>query len=116
MAQNLETALYLMVIGMGVVFASLVLLQAFTSAIGAFDRLLRRLGAGPAPPATPAPLSAEAVQDEEAAVIAAAVAAALARRVEVHHIRMLHDENMETWSRVGRLDIMRSHDRGSGRT
>jgi sodium pump decarboxylase gamma subunit len=114
MAQNIETALYLMVIGIGVVFIALTLLQAFTNAIGAFDRLLRRFGARPTPEALPSPTATDPEEEEEA-VIAAAMATALARRVEIHHIRMLHDETMETWSRVGRLDIMRSHDRGSGR-
>ena len=111
MRQNIEIALYLMVIGMGVVFVSLVLLQAFTNAIGWMDRLIRRLGQRPT--GSPA-ASAAGPTEEEAAAIAAAVAVALGRRVALHRIRMLHDENMETWSRIGRLDIMRSHDRGPG--
>jgi sodium pump decarboxylase gamma subunit len=109
MAHNFEAALYLMAIGMGVVFSALLLLQACTTAISALDRLARRPSRHPA-----APPPAEGPSEEEAAAIVAAASAALARRVEVHHIRMIHDENMEAWSRLGRLDIMHSHDRGAG--
>lgn len=112
MGPDVKTALYLMAIGLGSVFVALILLQALTNAIGSLDRLARR-GGRSVP--TPSPAPTEDCGEEEAAVIAAAVTAALDRRVEVHHIRMLHDEGMETWSRIGRLDIMRSHDRGAGK-
>ena len=45
-------------------------------------------------------------------MIGAAVAEALNAPVRVYHIRLLPDESQETWSRIGRLDIMRSHGRG----
>ncbi|HNX97634.1 MAG TPA: OadG family protein [Candidatus Aminicenantes bacterium] len=107
MRANIITGLYLMLIGVGVVFAALVILQGFINAVAWLGRNL-----GPretSPTAEPAPGE---VSPEEEAVVCAAVAAALTAPVRVHHIRLLPDESQETWSRMGRLDIMRSRGRG----
>jgi hypothetical protein len=51
---------------------------------------------------------------EEVAAISAAVTVALSGPVRIHHIRVLPDDQQAAWSRIGRLDLMRSH-AGSGR-
>ncbi len=51
---------------------------------------------------------------EEVAAVSAAVAVALSGPVRIHHIRVLPDDQQAAWSRIGRLDLMRSH-AGSGR-
>ncbi len=104
--KNLITGIYLMIIGMGVVFVALFLLMELINAIGLVERLGTRLFKKPA--VAPV-LAQEGMSDEEVAVICAAAAEALAAKVEVHHIRMLQDEYQDAWSRMGRLDIMRSH-------
>ena len=100
MRANIVTALYMMLIGMGVVFTALVALQGF-------------INLGPrAEPAGEGEPQTEEISPEEQVVIGAAVAEALNAPVRVYHIRLLPDESQETWSRIGRLDIMRSHGRG----
>jgi sodium pump decarboxylase gamma subunit len=112
MKANLITALYLMLIGMGVVFTALLSLQGFVNGITLLDRGLSRLFSKKKE--TPAavedlPPATDGISDEEAAVIAAAVTAAVGAPAIVHHVRTLRDESQENWSRVGRLDIMSSH-------
>ena len=116
MAENISEALYLLLIGMGVVSVALVALQMFVNGISLLERGISRLFNRPeaqadSEPAAAAPArqSLSDLADEEAAVIAAAVAAASSQHVVVHHVRLLQDGSPESWSRVGRLDIMRSH-------
>lgn len=114
MLANLSKALYLLLIGMGVVFSALVALQLFVNGITLLDRGLGRLF-GKKKDVSAAVIEDEPlgmssdVSDEEAAVIAAAVAAAAGGPAVVHHVKLLRDGSQENWSRVGRLDIMRSH-------
>lgn len=108
MRANIVTALYMMLIGIGVVFTALVALQGFIN-------LVAWLGRSLGPKSEPVPETepqAEGISPEEQVVIGAAVAEALTAPVRVYHIRLLPDESQETWSRIGRLDIMRSHGRG----
>lgn len=108
MRANIVTALYMMLIGMGVVFTALVALQGFINLVAWLGRNL-----GPrAEPAGEGEPQTEEISPEEQVVIGAAVAEALNTPVRVYHIRLLPDESQETWSRIGRLDIMRSHGRG----
>lgn len=104
--QNIIKGIYLMIIGMGVVFTSLFLLMFLIYAIGWVEGLLIRIFKKPV--ATPEPVQDE-ISSEEVAVICAAVAEALTAKVEVQQIRRLYDNNQDTWSSMGRLDIMRSH-------
>ena len=46
---------------------------------------------------------------ELVAVLAAAAHAALGKSVVVRRINVLHPAGQENWSRVGRIDILRSH-------
>ncbi len=111
-SQNLLTGITLTVVGMGVVFSALYFLDIVIRLTG---RILGAHRAGKAAPpeaaAPPAPAPAEPAENE-LAVVMAAVAAALTEPVRIHHIRMLQDEQQAAWSRIGRLDIMRSHSSG----
>ncbi len=105
--------LELTVIGMSVVFVSLLFLQFFINMIGLLERILARKPATPAGTPEAAGLSANPAPEgptaEEAAVIAAAVAESLGAKARIHRIRLLQNEEQGGWARVGRLDIMRSH-------
>jgi hypothetical protein len=58
--------------------------------------------------AGPAPGEGE-VPPEIVAVLAAAAHAALGKSVVVRRINVLRPAGQENWSRVGRIDILRSH-------
>jgi hypothetical protein len=49
------------------------------------------------------------VTPELVAVLAAAATAALGKSVVVRRVHVLRPPGQETWSRVGRIDILRSH-------
>ena len=51
----------------------------------------------------------EGVTPELVVVLAAAATAALGRSVVVRRINVLRPAGQENWSRVGRIDILRSH-------
>ena len=55
------------------------------------------------------------VPQRKGAAIAAAVTVALREPVRIHHIHIHQDETQAAWSRIGRLDIMRSHSTGSAK-
>ncbi len=115
MIENLKTALLLMLIGMGVVMIALVSLQLFVNGISVLDLSLTRIFNRKKEKDTTKPVENSLkdqqsdIESEEAAVIAAAVAAATTGHAVVHHVRLLSDGSQESWSREGRLDIMRSH-------
>jgi sodium pump decarboxylase gamma subunit len=110
MWKNIEIGVYLMFIGMGVVFASLYILMKFVNVIGWMERWMKRLFNPIKPPIVAAETTIGAkISPEEIAVIAAAVQAALEKKVEIHHIRMLTSDSQENWSQVGRWDLLHSH-------
>ena len=51
----------------------------------------------------------DGITPELGAVLAAAATAALGRSVVVRRINVLRPTGQENWSRVGRIDILRSH-------
>lgn len=107
-------ALELTVVGMTVVFLGLIFLQFAINVIGWVERGLTRPKAQAAGPAgMPASPSADAtpsgITPETVVVIAAAVAEVLGENAKIHHIQMLQNEEQAGWGRIGRLDIMRSH-------
>jgi Na+-transporting methylmalonyl-CoA/oxaloacetate decarboxylase gamma subunit len=72
--------------------------------------LLGRRAAAPArTAASPAAPRAGEVTPELVAVLAAAAHAALGKPVVVRRLRVLRPAGQENWSRVGRIDILRSH-------
>lgn len=110
MWKNIELAIYLVFIGMGIVFTSLFILMEFINVIGWLERWLKRLFSPIKPPIIAAETNIGAeISPEEIAVIAAAVQAVLEKKVEIHHIRMLTSDSQENWSQVGRWDLLHSH-------
>ncbi len=109
---NVLKAIYLMIIGMGIVFLSLIILMEFIKLISWLEKVVRKLTQKAATPTTAVQTTTEdsnGLSPEEVAVIAAAAAEALSADVEIHHIKLLHNENQDNWSRMGWMDIMRSH-------
>ncbi len=74
----------------------------------AFQFLTRRQAASRAAAAASV-LPEDGVTPELVAVLAAAATAALGRSVVVRRINVLRPTGQENWSRVGRIDILRSH-------
>jgi sodium pump decarboxylase gamma subunit len=98
-------------IGMGIVFMTLFILQLVIMLLGAVDRrIARRTGSAAA-----APAPVEEVPADLLAAIAAAVTVAFHEPTRIHHIHLSQGENQAAWSRIGRLDIMRSHPTGSAK-
>mgnify|MGYP001203536855 FL=1 len=100
--------LMLTLIGMGIVVLTLFTLQVVIMLMGAADRWASRR------PATAAAAD-NAIPADVLAAIAAAVTVALREPVRIHHIHIHQDETQAAWSRIGRLDIMRSHSTGSAK-
>lgn len=95
--------------GVSVVMCVMTLLVGVLYALQAVSRrqAARNAAAAAAAPAPAAP--AGGVTPELVAVLAAAATAALGKSVVVRRIHALRPPGQETWSRVGRIDILRSH-------
>jgi len=74
----------------------------------AFQFVTRRQAAAKAAAAPPVPPE-NGFTPELVAVLAAAATAALGKSVVVRRINVLRPTGQENWSRVGRIDILRSH-------
>ena len=110
--QNLLTGITLTIVGIGVVFLALYFLDLVIRLTGLLLGAFRKEKAPAAEQPAPAQVPATDATESELAAVMAAVAAALTEPVRIHHIRMLRDEQQAAWSRIGRLDIMRSHSSG----
>lgn len=108
-ADALLESLLLLIVGMGVVFASLLL---FAGMIWLFKRVdeginewrIRRYAE------KIAVLPAEnELNDELVAVMAAACAATMKQKVRIRRIQFLGSESGPAWAVTGRLNIMASH-------
>lgn len=73
-----------------------------------FQFVTRRQAAAKAA-AVPPVLPEGGVAPELVVVLAAAATAALGRSVVVRHVRLIRPAGQENWSRVGRIDLLRSH-------
>lgn len=105
--------LMLTLIGMGIVVLTLFTLQLVIMLMGAADRWAARRPA--AAPAAPPVAADDGIPADVVAAIAAAVIVALREPIRIHHIHIHQDETQAAWSRIGRLDIMRSHSTGSAK-
>ena len=112
LSENLLNAVMLTLVGMLVVFVSLMLLLAAIT-------LLNRLGAekpqsqpeaepAPAPEAAAAETATQVTDPHLIAVLTAAATAALRRRVRVRRAHFVQTGN-HTWAQLGRHEIMSSH-------
>ena len=112
-------SLWLALVGMGGVFASLALLAGLFAGLSALDRWLTRWrtrraalpAAVPPAPALPGAAEAGVEQEEEelVAVLAAAASVALRRRVKVRSVQRVAPGSGNAWAAAGRLSIMASH-------
>ena len=89
---------------MSVVMCVMALLVGVLYAFQAFSRRQAAAVAAAAPA-----LPEDGVTPELVAVLAAAATAALGKSVVVRRIHVLRPPGQENWSRVGRIDILRSH-------
>jgi Na+-transporting methylmalonyl-CoA/oxaloacetate decarboxylase gamma subunit len=90
---------------MSVVMCVMALLVGVLYALQAVSRRQAAASAG----AVAAPALETGITPELVAVLAAAATAALGRSVIVRRINVLRPTGQENWSRVGRIDILRSH-------
>ncbi|MBP1655207.1 MAG: hypothetical protein H6Q28_1763 [Bacteroidetes bacterium] len=109
MADLLLEATLILVVGMVVVFLSLLLFAGVIVALRASDERfnlfrIRRYTARVE--ATP---EREDVNDELVAVITAAAAAAIRKPVRIRRMRFLESAPAGAWTSTGRLNIMASH-------
>ena len=75
----------------------------------AFQGISRKQAATAAKAAAASAAPEEGVTPELVVVLAAAATAALGKSVVVRRINVLRPAGQENWSRVGRIDILRSH-------
>jgi hypothetical protein len=88
--------------GLAVVLGSMLLITAACL-------VLRRISQRPPPVGAPTPAAPARPDPALVAVLAAAAAEALGRRVIVHRVRPAPRPDADSWSRAGRMDIMSSH-------
>ena len=93
---------------MSVVMCVMTLLVGVLYALQAVSRRQAKSAALAAATASAAVADGE-VTPELVAVLAAAAHAALGKSVVVRRIHVLRPAGQENWSRVGRIDILRSH-------
>lgn len=105
---SIQEALLVLLVGMTTVFACLSLLALLIWAVRTVDERLNawRIRSYAATVST---LPEEEINDELAAVIAAAAIAALRHPLEIRRMRFLGPEAGRTWTATGRLNIMGSH-------
>ncbi|MBK6846323.1 MAG: OadG family protein [Proteobacteria bacterium] len=109
-------SMWLLLVGMGGVFAALLLFAGLFATLSALDRRLTRWrarrAAEPAAAANPgAQLGGDEPREAEelVAVLAAAASVALRRRVRVRTVQRLAPGTGNPWATAGRLTIMASH-------
>ncbi len=109
MWDNLLESLILLVVGMGGVFAALLLLAGMIWLLRWADEWLnqRRILAYAQKVETHA-VDTD-LNDEVIAVLAAAASSTLKKRVTVRRVRFLSPRSGSTWASSGRLNIMASH-------
>jgi Na+-transporting methylmalonyl-CoA/oxaloacetate decarboxylase gamma subunit len=96
---------------MSVVMCVMMLLVGVLYALQAVSRRQARAAAAASAASAAAVAAApeDAISPELVAVLAAAAHAALDKAVVVRRIHALRPAGQENWSRVGRIDILRSH-------
>lgn len=90
---------------MSVVMCVMTLLVGVLYALQAVSRRQAKAAAAAAADAVPE----DGITPELVVVLAAAAHAALGKAVVVRRIHVLRPAGQENWSRVGRIDILRSH-------
>lgn len=93
---------------MSVVMCVMALLVGVLYGFQAITRRQQAAASAASAAATPV-VPEDGVTPELVAVLAAAATAALGKPVVVRRIHVLRPAGQENWSRVGRIDILRSH-------
>lgn len=104
----LESAM-LLIVGMGGVFAALLLMAGMIWMMRSSDEWLNAIRIKRYAKKVEEKPSDDEVNDEVIAVIAAATATALRRHVRVRKIRFLGAQAPGAWAVTGRLNVMASH-------
>jgi sodium pump decarboxylase gamma subunit len=107
--ENLLESVILLVVGMGGVFAALLLLAGMIWLFKAADDRLNHRRIRKYSETVESAQGVEDVNDEVVAVLSAAAAAVLKKPVRVRRIRFLTTGPAATWAVTGRLNVMASH-------
>lgn len=109
MSERLLESFMLLVVGMGGVFASLLLLAGMIWLFKTFDERFNAWRIRTYAQKVEANPEDDGINDEVAAVIAAAATAAMKRPVVVRKVRFLTPVPETSWAVTGRVNIMASH-------
>lgn len=105
--ENILDSLVLVIVGMGSVFAALLLLAAMIWLFKATDEQLNRRRIRKYSESVE--IGDQTINDEVVAVLAAAAVTALKKPVRVRRVRFLAAGTEGTWAVTGRLNVMASH-------
>jgi hypothetical protein len=108
MADQLITAALALSLVAGALLVLLLLTLALRELALGRSRSHERRASDPGDP-TGQEKGSDALDPETVAVLAAAAAIALGRRVRLYRVHVHHDAAAEGWSRAGRAEIMHSH-------
>lgn len=109
MSNVLAESLVILVVGMGGVFISLLLLAGMIKLFQTADEWLNRRRIREYSEKVETHKVDDALNDEIVAVISAAVATTIKKRIVVRKIRFLDNRPSGAWATTGRLNIMGSH-------
>lgn len=107
--ENLLQSLVLLAVGMGGVFAALLLLAGMIWLLRAADEQLNRRRIRQYAKSVEAETGVEELNDEIVAVLSAAAVAAMRRSVRIRRVRFLTAGREGAWAVTGRLNVMASH-------
>lgn len=114
-SDNLSTAVVLMIVGMGVVFAALFIMSLGLTLLGRFASANAakppedRAAQGTDESQSPQAAAPDDHAGQHAVVIAAAVAAAIGRPHRIARVVLLEDNPQRDWVAGGRASVMTSH-------
>jgi Na+-transporting methylmalonyl-CoA/oxaloacetate decarboxylase gamma subunit len=109
MSDSFLDSLLLLIVGMGGVFAALILMAGMIWTMRSSDDWLNALRIRRYAKKVEEKPPEDEITDEIVAVLAAATTAALRRQVRIRKVRFLGTQPAGTWAVTGRLNVMASH-------
>lgn len=109
MEYNLLESLLLLLVGMASVLASLLLLAGMISGLKTLDERINRLRIRRYSEKIESENKEDEVNDEFAAILAAAAMTTVRKPVLIRRVRFLEETQGGAWASTGRLSIMASH-------
>lgn len=110
LAQALEEGGMLAIVGMGVVFFALILLNLLLSVLNKMQVRQQLLAQAQAPAIPPVATTAhDEIEPEVLAVLTAAVIAAIGRPARIRSVRMIQRDESSAWADRGRARLQASH-------